>query len=774
MSEKVNMENIESPSGFDAKSDIKQENIKKIELGVDGMTCASCSAAVERTVRKLPGVFEINVNLTTNRAYINYDPRNVKLAEIKSAISKAGYSPRDIEDGAKGRDEDKERQEKERKNMKTRLITAGFFAVPIFYTAMTHMFPMLGLPLPVFIDPMYNPLNFALLQLILTLPVMIAGSKFFSVGLKTLFAGGPNMDTLVAVGTGSAFLYGLYATINIYLGQEAFVNSLYFESAAIVITLVMLGKYFELISKGKTSDAIKKLMGLKPKTALIIKNDKEIEIPLDEVTEGDILIVKPGTLIPVDGEIVDGISFVDESMLTGESIPVEKQVGSMVISGSINGEGLLRFEALRVGENTTLSQIIKLVMDAQGKKAPIAKLADKISGIFVPVVLAIAIISAIGWALAGKDFNFILNVFVSVLVIACPCALGLATPTAIMVGTGKGAELGILIKGGDALQEARNITTVVLDKTGTITMGKPVLTDVLLFSSYTEDEVLALSAGAEKGSEHPLAKAIVSGALAKGLELKMPTEFYAVPGRGIKALVEGKNLLVGNLKFMIENNISLDKVLQADEELSKAGRSLMYVAEGGQLISLIGCSDIIKESSIIAVKNLRNLGIKVVMLTGDNKETAKVIADQVGIDDIVSEVMPADKASEVERLMGAGDIVAMVGDGINDSPALAAAHVGMAIGTGADIAFEAADIVLMHSDLGDVAKAIKLSRATIRNVKQNLFWAFAYNVAGIPLAAGIFHIFGGPLLNPMFAGAAMAFSSVSVVTNALRLKRAKI
>ena len=749
---------------------VEPQVLKRAELGVDGMTCASCSSAVERALKKLDGVSEASVNLATNRAAFSYDPAKVKLAQVREAITKSGYTPLDLatEDT---RDAEQEKREKALRLMRLRLIIAIVFAAPILYIAMAHMFPSLGVPLPEFMNPHMYPLVFALVQLGLTIPVLIAGGRFFRVGFKTLFKGSPNMDTLVAIGTGSAFLYGIYATILIYLGNFDFAQHLYFESAAVVITLVMLGKYLEAVSKSKTSEAIKKLMNLKPKTATIIKNGVELEVSLDEVVVGDVVLVRPGGAIPVDGIVADGASSVDESMLTGESLPVEKQAGSTVTGGSINGEGLIRFTVTHVGEDTALSKIIHLVEEAQGRKAPIAKLADVISGYFVPAVLGIAVLSAVIWALAGKDFNFVLNIFVTVLVIACPCALGLATPTAIMVGTGKGAELGVLIKGGEALETTHSINAVVLDKTGTITQGKPELTDIIRYSQEDETSVLSLVASAERGSEHPIARAIVDEARARSLSLLEPEQFRAIPGRGIEASVSGHRILAGSAKLLTENNVDLSRSIADAIALSSAGKTLMYIARDNELYSLMAAADAVKPTSRRAVEQLKSLGLEVYMLTGDNAATAKAVAQSVGIDHVLSDVLPDGKASEVQKLQSQGKRVAMVGDGINDAPALVQADVGMAIGNGTDVAVESADVVLMRGDLSAVSAAIALSRATIRNIRQNLFWAFAYNVVGIPFAAGVFFAFGGPLLTPMFAGAAMALSSVSVVTNALRLKR---
>ncbi len=746
---------------------------KHAELGVDGMTCASCSAAVERTLKKLDGVTEASVNLATNRASFVYDPAEVKLQQVRDAITKAGYVPLDLA-SEDTRDLDRERRERALLVMRVRLIIAAVFAAPILYIAMAHMFPSLGVPLPAFMNPHTFPLVFALVQLLLTIPVLIAGGKFFQVGMKTLFKGAPNMDTLVAIGTGSAFLYGVYATVLIYLGDLGFAQHLYFESASVVITLVMLGKYLEAASKSKTSEAIQKLLALKPKTATILKDGAELEVSLDEVTVGDLVLVRPGSAIPVDGIVQDGASSVDESMLTGESLPVEKQPGLFVTGGSINGEGMLRFTVTKVGEDTALSKIIHLVEEAQGRKAPIAKLADVISGYFVPAVLGVAVLAAVIWALVGKDFNFVLNIFVTVLVIACPCALGLATPTAIMVGTGKGAELGVLIKGGEALETTHRVDTIVLDKTGTITQGKPELTDIRLYTQESESELLALSASAERGSEHPIARAIVEAAEQRNLALVSPETFRAVAGRGIDAVVSGKRVLAGNAKLMQESSVDVSRSEADAQAFAGAGKTLMYIAVDGSLAALMAAADAVRPTSKRAIERLKALGLEVYMLTGDNASTAHAVASSVGIEHVLSDVLPDGKANAVQQLQSQGKRVAMVGDGINDAPALVQADVGMAIGTGTDVAVESADVVLMRGDLSAVVSAVALSRATIRNIRQNLFWAFAYNVVGIPFAAGLFYAFGGPLLTPVFAGAAMALSSVSVVTNALRLKRFRV
>jgi P-type Cu+ transporter len=618
-----------------------------------------------------------------------------------------------------------------------------------------------------------NPEMFALTQLLLVLPIIIVNSKIYRVGFKTLFSGHPNMDALIAIGTSAALLYGIYATIMIFLGDTSFANDLYYETAGVILTLITLGKYMETKTKGKTSEAIKKLMGLAPKTARVIRNGQEMEISIDEVAVDDIVIVRPGEKMPVDGVVVEGMTAVDESMLTGESIPVEKTVGDNIIGASINKNGTIQYKATKVGKDTTLSQIIKLVEDAQGSKAPIAKMADIISGYFVPIVIGLAILSGLAWYIGGQTGIFALTIFISVLVIACPCALGLATPTAIMIGTGKGAENGILIKSGVALETTHKVQTIVFDKTGTITEGKPKVTDIIVTEGISKEDLLLLTASAEKGSEHPLGEAIVKGAEEKGFTLLNTKNFIAIPGRGIEVLVDGKRLLAGNKKLMNERNIDLEFLAETSNELASQGKTPMYIAIDDQIAGIIAVADTVKENSVKAIKKLHKMGIEVAMITGDNKRTAESIAKQVGIDRVLSEVLPEDKANEVKKLQDEGKKVAMVGDGINDAPALAQADIGIAIGSGTDVAIESADVVLMRSDLMDVPAAVELSKSTIRNIKQNLFWAFAYNVAGIPFAMGILYLFGGPLLNPMIAAAAMSFSSVSVLLNALRLKRFK-
>lgn len=740
-------------------------------LKVTGMTCAACSARVEKMIGKMEGVSSCSVNLTTEKINVEFDPSALSLEDIKKRIEKLGYGWEEIrKDSA---DRDKIRKAKEIKVFKIKLIVSLVFTIPLLYIAMGHMLPGITLPTPTFLDHKLHPMNFALAQLLLTLPVVIAGWRFYYVGFRAIRLGSPNMDSLIAMGTSAAVLYSLYSTYMISQGHHEFAHSLYYESAATIITLILLGKSLEAISRGKTGDAIRKLMGLAPKTAIVIRDGAEQEIPIDDVVIGDLILVKPGTKIPVDGVIIEGQTAIDESMLTGESIPVDKKPGDPVYTASINKNGLIRFRAEKVGEGTALAQIIKLVEDAQESKAPIAQLADVVSGYFVPTVFAIAALSFLFWTFRGESFQFTLTIFISVLVIACPCALGLATPTAIMVGTGKGAEYGILIKGGDALEAAHKTQTIVFDKTGTITEGKPEVTDILSSGNFDKNDLLRLAASAEKGSEHPLGEAIVSFAESQNLVLSPVSDFEALVGRGVRGRIEDREILAGNLKLMQEESIDLQHFEEDAGRLAEEGKTPMYIAVDGRLCGIIAVADVVKKSSSRAIQTLQEMGLEVVMITGDNKKTAEAIARQVGIRRVLSEVLPQDKSAEVRKLQEEGHKVAMVGDGINDAPALAQADVGIAIGSGTDVAMESADIVLMHSDLMDVPTAIKLSKSTIRNIKQNLFWAFAYNTAGIPLAAGLLHLFGGPLMSPMFAAAAMSLSSVSVVSNALRLRSFK-
>lgn len=742
---------------------------KEVIIPIGGMTCAACSKAIERTLGKLEGIESATVNLATEKAAVKYDPTKIRLSEIKQAINKAGYQALEIEN-KNTVDEDKLRKEKEIKTLWTKFIVSAIFTVPLLYIAMGHMVSWWRVPIPAWMEPMQYPLVFAIAQLLLTIPVVIAGYKFYTVGYKAIIRRSPNMDSLIAIGTTAAVLYSLYSTYRIATGHFMYVEDLYFETAGVIITLILLGKSLEAVSKGRTSEAIKKLMGLAPKTAIVIQDDKEIEIPIEEVEVGDIILVKPGEKIPVDGEVVEGLTSIDESMLTGESMPVEKKAGDKVFGASINKNGSIKFKATRIGSDTALAQIIKLVEDAQGSKAPIAQMADIVSGYFVPIVFIIAVISAAIWLLAGQDAVFALKIFIAILVIACPCALGLATPTAIMVGTGKGAEYGVLIKGGEALETTHKINTIVFDKTGTITEGRPEVTDIITTAVIGEQELLQLAASAEKGSEHPLGEAIVRGAEKQNLEIKKLESFNAIPGHGIEVGIEGKQMVLGNRKLMLDRGIALEQLENESDKLASEGKTPMYVAIDNKLAGIIAVADVVKESSAKAIQKLHKMGIEVAMITGDNRRTAEAIAKQVGIDRVLAEVLPQDKANEVKKLQAEGKKVAMVGDGINDAPALAQADIGIAIGSGTDVAMESADIVLMRSDLMDVPTAIQLSKSTIRNIKQNLFWAFAYNIAGIPIAAGVLYALGGPLLNPVFAAAAMSMSSVSVLTNALRLR----
>ena len=774
-SDKVKFEHIEKivkKAGFNLLKDTTYNNLV---LKIGGMSCASCANAINKSINKLDGVENVDVNLATEKVTINYDSSKLKLSQIRNSIEKLGFKVLDKSESKNNLDEDKLRKEREIKTLLVKFLIATIFSIPLLYIAMQPMIPksLVLVELPKLINPNINPLNYALIQLFLVIPIIIVGYKFYVNGFKAFLNKSPNMDSLVAIGTLSSFLYSLYTTFKInnetmMLGHY----QLYYESAGIIITLILFGKYLELKSKGKTSEAIKKLIGLQPKTALVLVDDSEIEIPIDEVEVGDIVIVKPGSKIPVDGIVVDGNTFVDESMLTGESIPIEKNIGDSVIGASINKNGSIKFKADKVGSNTVLSQIIKLVEDAQNKKAPIAKLADTVSGYFVPTVILISIISSLLWFIFGdKDLEFIIKIFTAVLVIACPCALGLATPTAIMVATGKGAENGILIKSGEALELMHKVDTIVFDKTGTITEGKPQVTDIIPSKSINEDYLLKIAASAEKNSEHPLGEAIVRFGVEKEIKFINVDKFNAIPGYGIEATIDNKKVLIGNKKLMNDKNISFKDLYKIGDELSKQGKTPMYISMEDELLGIIAVADVIKENSKKTVEKLHDMGIKVAMLTGDNKNTANAISKEVGIDLVISEVLPQDKSNEINKLKEQGRFVAMVGDGINDAPALANSNVGIAIGNGTDIAIESADIVLMKSDLIDVLTAINLSKETIKNIKQNLFWAFAYNIVGIPIAAGVLYIFGGPLLNPMFAAMAMSLSSVSVISNALRLKR---
>lgn len=735
---------------------------------IDGMSCASCAQTIEQAVSALPGVAQASVNLANETMNVAYDGTQVSNAQILQAVADAGYEAHIDQQEASQQEDRQVKKEQHLHAMWQRFWISGIFTVIVLYLAMADM---VGLPIPSVVDPMIHATTYATVQLLLTLPVLYLGRSFFVGGFKALSRRHPNMDSLVALGTSAAFLYSLYGTAMIYRGESHFAMNLYYESAAVILTLITLGKYFEAVSKGKTSQAIQTLMGLAPKTASVLREGTEVAIPIEEVMVGDVIVVRPGEKIPVDGELTEGSSYVDESMITGESIPVVKAVGDVVVGASLNKNGAFRMRATRVGKDTTLAQIIQLVEEAQGSKAPIAKLADRVAGVFVPIVMALAIVSGLlWWLVGGESWSFALTITIAVLVIACPCALGLATPTAIMVGTGKGAEQGILMKSGEALEGAGKVTAVVFDKTGTITEGHPIVTDIIPSDGWTASDVLLYAANVETASEHPLAEAIVTRAKASQLNLDLAETFTALPGFGVRGMVDGRKVLFGNVKLMQDQRVEVDAIIAQAEALAAQGKTPMYLSVGHELAGIIAVADPIKETSAQAIASLKEQGIHVAMMTGDHHKTAQAIADQVGIDEVFSEVLPKDKAAHVTALQERGYIVAMVGDGINDAPALAQAEVGMAIGSGTDVAIESADIVLMKSDLQDVPTAIELSRLTIRNIKENLFWAFAYNVLGIPVAMGVLHLFGGPLLNPMVAGAAMSFSSVSVVLNALRLK----
>ena len=734
---------------------------------VTGMSCASCANAVEKALNKNNDI-NASVNFATEKLNIEYDEEKYNFDKIREIVESAGYGL--VEDMIE--DKKMELYQEKIKSLKNRLILAIIFVVPLLYISMGYM---LGVVLPEFLNPKVNPLNFALVQFVLTLPIIYAGRDFFLHGFKNLVRKSPTMDSLIAIGATAAVLYGIYATFRIVTVDPEAHMDLYYETAGTIITLILFGKLLEAKTKGQTSSAIKKLIGLQPKKAKIIENGVEKEVLIENLKVGDIVIVKPGEKIAVDGRIVEGATSIDESMLTGESLPVSKKVGDKVVGGSINKNGSIRFEATEIGKNTVLSQIIKLVEEAQGSKAPISRMADIVSAYFVPIVIGIAIITGIAWFLSGSGLVTALSFFIAVLVIACPCALGLATPTSIMVGTGKGAENGILIKSGEALETAHKIKTVVFDKTGTITKGKPVLTDLIAYGKYNENELLKIAASVENDSEHPLAEAIVNKAKEKNIEIKPYEKFRAMPGYGIRAIFEGKEVQIGNRKLMENRKIDVEISQKDYDILSNEGKTPMYISIDNELAGLVAVADVIKETSKEAIEKLKKMGIKTIMLTGDNEKTAKFIAKQVGIDDVISEVLPYQKSQKVKELQEKDEFVAMVGDGINDSPALAQANVGIAIGNGTDVAIESADIVLIRNDLRDVAGAISLSKATITNIKENLFWALFYNVLGIPFAAGIFYaFFNGPKLDPMIAAFAMSFSSVSVLGNALRLKFFKV
>lgn len=767
--------------------------MRKVFLDITGMSCSACSSRIEKVVGRMEGVEEITVNLLTNKAQVNYDEGKLDTTAIIARIEKLGFGAALHQETAKlVVDKPKNTAAEELTEMRRRLLLSLAFTTPLFYL---HMGLMYGWPLPSFVLGQQNLLVASLLQLFCCLPVVITGYKYFYHGLRNLVNRAPNMDSLIAIGSGAAFVYGLYGLLGLAYAFghqkldliQGFYDALYFESAAMILALITLGKFLEARAKSHTSDALKALMQLRPKTALVERHGIQGEIPLNEVTLGDILIVKSGASVPVDGLILEGSGALDESAITGESIPVDKLVGDKVTGGTINKSGYFKMEATAIGADTTLAKIIALVEEATSSKAPIAKLADKISGIFVPVVITIALTAACIWLILGESWHFALTIAISVLVISCPCALGLATPTAIMVGTGRGAKQGILIKSATALETAHKVDTVILDKTGTVTEGKPVVTDVLPEAGLSEAELLRLAAALEQLSEHPLGQAIVQKA--QELELAsdkqattdtkeqpalLATDYQALPGRGFLATLNNERYAAGNLLLMEEHGVELTQLRNTHATLATAGKTPLYFAQGSRLLGTIAVADTVKPTSKVAIAHLQKQGLKVIMLTGDNAATAEAIRCQVGLDDAIAEVLPQDKELHIRTLQEQGHVVAMVGDGINDAPALARADVGIAIGAGTDVAIEAADMVLIKSDLQDVARAISLSKSVMKNIKENLFWAFIYNTIGIPLAAGLFYPPFGWLLNPMIAAAAMSCSSVSVVTNALRLRFIKL
>jgi Cu+-exporting ATPase len=751
----------ESETGGDERS---------VSIPVAGMTCAACAKRIENGLKKVPGVSSASVNLAIERADVTFDLAKTRVFALRDAITGLGYTPLD-EDDVNTTDEAEIRKAREMKRLRSRFLLALSFTLPLLYIAMAPMISFIRLPFPPFLDPMRFPLAYALTSLAFVIPAVIAGRDFYRIGFRSLVGLSPNMDSLIAVGTTAAIGYSIFSTIRIAIGNGSAVGQLYFESAGVIITLILLGKSLEAFSKGRASQAIRKLINLAPKTATAIIAGEERQVPVKELEPGDVIRVKPGERVPVDGLVTDGLTSVDESMLTGESVPIEKSPGDRVTGGSFNKNGSILFRAEKVGKETALSQIIKLVENAQGSKPPIARLADVVAGWFVPIVMAIALVSGAVWLITGAGIVFAITVFTTILVIACPCALGLATPTAVLVGTGRGAELGILIKSGPALETARAIETVVFDKTGTVTGGRPEVKTIVTANGFSETDALAFAAAAERNSEHPLADAIVTRARATGTTVADTDSFRAIPGRGIEAVVGGKSVLLGNTKLMEAHNVLFDGLAREAQSLEDGGNTVLRLAVDGRPAAVIACADVIKPTSAEAVRELGSMGIETVMLTGDNERAANAIARQAGIGRVIAGVSPDTKAETIKSIQAGGKKVAMVGDGINDAPALAQADVGIAIGSGTDVAIESADIVLKRSDLRDVPAAIALSRRTLRIIKQNLFWAFGYNVLGIPIAAGVLTLFGGPLLNPMFAAFAMSLSSVSVVSNALRLKR---
>ncbi len=753
--------------------------MNKIKFDVFGMTCSSCQAHVEKAVNKLDGIKSVNVNLISNNMVVEFDETKINEDIIIKVVADAGYKAQVLvnDKNSKKQNEHTKMIDENILKIKKRLVWSFVFLIPLMYVAMYHMFNhMFGIPIPEIVTKLFdgtgNALRLAITELLLLIPIIILNRNYFIVGFKRLFKRSPNMDSLIAMGSSAAIIYGLFAIYMIINGKYEYIEDLYFESAGTILTLITLGKYLEIKSKGKTNEAITKLINLVPKTAVVIRDKKEIEVPLEEIKENEIVLIKPGSNVPVDGIIVEGNSAIDESSITGESIPVDKNVGENVISGTVNKNGFLKIRATKVGENTTLSQIVKLVEEASNSKAPISKLADKISEVFVPLIITIAFLTAIIWLLAGQTFEFALSTGIAVLVISCPCALGLAVPVAIMVGTGKGAENGILIKSAESLEMLHSIDTVVLDKTGTITEGKPKVVEIISVKD-SEKELLKYAASIEKKSEHPLATAIVQKSMEENIELIEVDDFEAISGRGVKALIRNKEFIGGNKAFMNENKINLDLVKEQNEKFEKQGKTVLYFARENELTGLIVVADVVKNDSKTAISAMTDLHLNVVMLTGDNKLVANTIASELRIKNVEAELLPQDKEKIVKRLQDEGKKVAFVGDGINDSPALVRADIGVAIGQGTDIAIEAADIVLIKNSLMDVVTALELGKATMRKIKMNLFWAFFYNVIGIPIAAGVLYPICGLKLNPMIGAAAMSFSSVSVVTNALMLKSFK-
>ena len=741
--------------------------MKKEEFALEGLQCAGCVSTVEKVVRDLPGVKEANVNLATEKMMVQFNPKEADVQKIMETVSLAGYQAILINDEEDVLEKTAIKKEKQLQSLKVRAWVSGVFAIVLLYIAMGEM---IGLPLPQILQPMEHPIVFSVTQLILVIPVLWVSRSYFVNGFKALIRKHPNMDSLVALGTSAAILYSVWSTIRILAGEYHYVMHLYVESAAVILAFITVGKYFETLTKGRTSQAIQSLVALSPKVATVIRDGKEVEVPVEELQVGEVVFVRPGEKIPVDGVILSGESFVDESMITGESVPVFKKEGSKVVGATLNTTGSFQVEVSQVGKDTTLSQIIRLVEEAQGSKAPIAAIADRVAGIFVPIVMGLSLLAGLYWGLiGGESFEFVVTVMISVLVIACPCALGLATPTAIMVGTGFGAKRGILIKSSAALEEAGHIGVVLLDKTGTITNGKPKVVDIQVFNDYSKEEVLKVAASIEKHSEHPLGKAIVEEAEKQEFDVLPIEQFQSISGMGIQGIVDGKEVLLGNHLLLQNQEIAVDDFNTVIDEVASQGQTAMFVAIQKQVAGIIVVADTIKATSKEAIQQMKALGLQVRMVTGDHEKTAKAIANEVGIETVYSQVLPNEKASVVEQLLEEGYQVAMVGDGINDAPALAKATVGIAIGSGVDVAIETADMVMMQDDLRLVAKTIQLSKMTMMTIKENLFWAFIYNVIGIPVAMGVLHFFGGPLLSPMIAGAAMSFSSVSVVLNALRL-----